>query len=632
MKKLVVLIVFLFFVSFDYLRAETEHYNCIEVTTDVVNDSVQYGINKENQAQFTLKDCELKDIKIHTKAADISYDSSRRLVENGNVEKNDLFAYMCEMPFIEGNDITGYKKIEANFYRAKISPLISPKYPLYPTLKQTAQKLNLDLPDRTFVIFSKIGYSTHEFFCYAKNNGKKPLQDKCTYSFEHVLDIHLKNRDALSLSAIAEKYTSKLEYDKSEKAYLMAMKIDSDYEPLFLFYKETGQYKKAITLLSKALSNDPYNYKLYTDLAIIYLYDNNYNNAESYIRKALRFNFENERNAYEVYEVLGDILMKKRDYGNVIASFEMASNLAKKQCESDSLMLENFLNNKVPPTDCESEVLPYQLKIIYSLIELDDFNNAEKLANSLLSKFPSYSSCLYIALSNIYAGKNEFDKAIEMADKSVSLFQIKGIGAKIEMGEVYPQIISVDIGSPAYKAGLKVSDRIINVGDKDLRLFIGQDKIQMITDYLNNASNPVLKVCPKDSEILKNVPLKPEEYLRPTAAWALALKALVLRESGKKDEFEKNAIRAYELNPDIWLTQITMALAFADKGNNNKALNILEKAKAHSNDSIVLLIKPIVCKKSKKLDEAINSYKEIPKELLQTKNAFYRKFLDEVNL
>lgn len=106
---------------------------------------------------------------------------SQRLVKNGRMEKNDLFAIECNEPFPEGGNIIDYERINLMFYRAKIFPLITPEYPLYQTLKQTAEKVNLETPHRTFIIFSGLGGTSHEFFCYA---GRKPSRDKCQYSFD----------------------------------------------------------------------------------------------------------------------------------------------------------------------------------------------------------------------------------------------------------------------------------------------------------------------------------------------------------------------------------------------------------------------------------------------------------------
>lgn len=315
----------------------------------------------------------------------------------------------------------------------------------------------------------------------------------------------------------------------------------------------------------------------------------------------------------------------------------MASELSKKKCEEDSLMLERFLDNKVPPLNCDKETLPYQLKIIYSLIGLEDFKSAEELVNNLLTKasydpdnpHSTYFPYFYGYLSFIYAGKGEFDKAIEMADRAVSLLKRRGIGANIQMGEIYPQIVSVDRGTPAERAGLKKGDRIINIGDKDLRFFRGQNLIKMIVDYLNENKNPRLKIHPKNSPELKEVEIKPEEFLKPAAAQVLAFKALILRIKGKQDEFEKISLKAYELNPEDSLTLITLALVNADRGRYNEAIELLKKLEKYSYDSLVLLTRPLVYKKAKEIERANKFYKEIPEELLKTKNALYKKLLDE---
>ena len=631
MKTIFISTIILFLVTSAYAQGETERYKCVEVKTDLVDDKIHYSIKKENHAEFALKNCLPIELKIHVKNRAMAYKQSRRLVEDGRIEKNDLFAIECIEPFPANDDLINYESINLEFYRGKISPLITPEYPLYPTLKQIAEKLNLDTPHRTFVIFDGFGGATLEFFCYAD---EKPLQDKCQYSFDEILDIHGKNRNIVAIKDIAEKYFKRQDYEKTEKAYMKLMELsdNKEYEGLLSLYIATGQYNKAKDVMVKQIKNSPYEPLLYTSLARLYLYEKEYYQAEAVIQGALNLRFE--RNEHELYGILGEVYIAKRDYMEAIVSFEKASRLLKKECEDNRIISGFFNKEELPTIDCELQILPYQLKIIYSLIKLEDFSKAEKMAKDLLVKAQNVAH-LYGHLSYIYAGKGQFEKAIEMSDKTLSLLTRRGIGANIVKGEIYPVVLSVDRNTPAERAGLKKGDRIINIGinigDKDLRLFREKgDILQLIVEYISKNEKIKLTIHPENSYELKDIELKPEYILKPEASQTLAFKALILRIRGNYDEFKKQALKAYELNPEDRLAQLTMSLAMIDDKPDN-AVKIIEKFDKNIDDSLVMIINPIVYAKCGQIDKAKEFYRKIPRELLKTKNALYKSLLDEIN-
>lgn len=612
MKKFISIII-LFLVASAYAQGETEKYKCIEVKTDLVDDKVQYIIKKENHAEFILKNCLPDKLKINIKNKDITYEQSRRLVEDGRIEKNDLFAIECNEPVLLEGELINPRSLEVNFYRGKISPLITSEYPLYPTLKQTAEKINLDIPHRTFVVFGGLGGATHEFFCYADQISS---EDKCTYTFDEALNIHAKNKNTFAINNLAEKYFKRRDYEKAEKAYkkLVELSDNEGYRGLLSLYTATGRYRDAKNILAKLIKDSPYDAQLYTSIARIYLYEGDYDRAESAIQWALKLRFE--RNEHEAYGILGEIFSNRKDHRDAVINFDRALKLFKKECEDNNLMLD-FFNKELPPLDCELQALPYQLRIIYNLIELEEFNKAEKIAKDLLVKAQNIPH-LYGHLSYIYAGKGEFDKAIEMSDKAISLLKRRGIGANIVMGEIYPEVVSVDVNTPAEKAGLEEGDRIINIGDKDLRLYKEGNIIQMIVEYVNKNEKVKLTIHPKSSSELEEVELNPEEILKPDASRALAFKALILRIKGNPDESKKQALKAYELNPDDGLAQITMALARIDDKSNG-ALEIIEKLEKKGNDSLVMLIKPIIYAKAGQMERAKELYKKNPKRTIKDK-------------
>lgn len=632
MRKILILFILLSLLEFAYAQTETEKYSCIEVKTDLENDKIRYSINRENTSEFTLKNCIPENLKIYVKNRTITYAKSRRLIEDGRIEKNDLFAIECYQPLSEDGNLADYEGINLNFYKGKISGLITPEYPLYPTLKQTSEKLNIAVPHRTFIIFNGFGGSSHEFFCYVDGKKlEKPTKDNCQYSFDEVLDIHAKNKNTVAISDLAEKYFKRQDYEKAEKAYKKLMEIskNSDYSGLLSIYIATGQYKSAEELLLKRLKDSPFDTLLYISLAKVYLYQKDYAKAKSTIQKALKLKFE--AGEYEAHAILGEVYIKERKYQDAIDSFEKASKFFKKECEDKNLMMSHFFNRQeTKPIDCSVQTIPYQLKIIYSLTELEDFKRAEKLVIEMLTKTPN-DPHIYGHLAYVYAGEGQFDKALEMADKATSLLKRKGIGANIVMGEVYPMIVYVSKNTPAERAGLKKGDKIINLGDNDIRfLRENGDILRTVVDYINKNEKIKFKVYSENSIELKDLEQIPEEFLEKKASEVLAFKALILRIKGETSEFEKQSLKAYELNPEDKLTLTVMGLLKTDKGRYKEAVEILEKLTKYSNDSLILLIKPLIHAKAGEMDKAKEYYREIPEELLKTRNALYKRLLNEI--
>ncbi len=635
MKRILIISFLLFGLGFAYAYAETEKYECTEVKTEIVDDKIQIRIIKENTAEFELKDnCVPENLKVKVKDKIIIYQGNRRLVEDGRIEKNDLFAVECYEPFLEGENVYDYQSIQAKFYKGKISPLITPDYPLYPTLKQTAEKVNLDAPQRTFIIFGGFGGALHEFFCYIdEKSSKKPSNDICKYSFDEVIDIHAKNKDTSALKGVGDKYLKRFEYEKAEKAYRKIAEITSweEYDSILNFYITTKNLNKAKEILLKKISQSPYDTSLYPALAKVYLYDRQYDKAEALIQKSLNLRYES--GLYEAYGILGEIYLAKREFQDAIVSFKKASGLLKKECEDDRDFMQLFFRQKDGiDFDCETQPLPYYLKIIQSLTELGDFKKAEDMAKELLRKIQN-DPYLYGHLSYVYAAKGEFDIAIEMADKAISLLKRKGIGANIVEGEIYPMVVSIDKNTPAERAGLKKGDKIINIGDKDLRLLRETGDItKLLVDYIRNNEKVILKIHSKNSVELRDIEIKPEEFLKPEASNALAFRFLLLRIKGKLDEADNSSLKAYELNPEDSLSVISLALVKSDRGKHNEAIPLVEKLRIDETSSLVLLIKPIIYAKAGKLDRARELQKEIPKDLVNTKNALHKKLLDEIKM
>ncbi len=73
-----------------------------------------------------------------------------------------------------------------------------------------------------------------------------------------------------------------------------------------------------------------------------------------------------------------------------------------------------------------------------------------------------------------------------------------------------------------------------------------------------------------------------------------------------------------------------MVLVNVDKGRYSETIKNLEQVGKDEHDSLILLTRPLVFGKAKEIDKARKFYREIPEELLKTKNVLYRGFLNEI--
>ncbi len=131
----------------------------------------------------------------------------------------------------------------------------------------------------------------------------------------------------------------------------------------------------------------------------------------------------------------------------------------------------------------------------------------------------------YDWLGLVKAARGENGKALEMAEKSLSLFKKKGIVASISEGEIYPLIVAVQNGIPAERAGLKIGDRVVVVNGQDVRHSPEQeDPTQMVVRIVKAQEKAKLIIYRPGSLELKKVEVQVEEYWPEEAGPVLKLK------------------------------------------------------------------------------------------------------------
>ncbi len=516
-----------------------QKYRGFEVKTGIVDDRVQYSLVKENSVEFTINGkCELENIRLSVGGKQYGYAKVERVLEDGRIEKNDLFAYICYEPGALNDPQANPEEVQFKFFRGKISPVINPDYPLYATLKLSAERQGIKMPHRTLAVLNGFGNASHEFFCYLEGAGDGvPAVDSCSIPFDEVLETHYRNKNAVALMDLGDKYARRFDYEKAEKAYLKALSLpgQEDHRRLVEMYLESGQPARARQYLQGQLKRSPMNFNLHLLLARVYLderaYDKSMEEAESSLK------LEAERGLYESNAILGRAQLGKRNYVEAIECLSLAAVLAEKECRESRELWDKFFRQEQeqPASDCRLARMPYEQSIVYALLCLEEYDRAEKGAEALV-KVAASDPYNYGWLAFASTGLGKLDKAAEQADQCLALFRRKGIGAAIARGEIYPQVISVQAGTAADRTGLKKGDRIIAVNGQDLRFFREQEEPERALARLVRKEERVkLLVQPAGSAELKTVEVQSEEFLNEKAAPVVKLKELIEKSKYKVD-------------------------------------------------------------------------------------------------
>jgi hypothetical protein len=135
----------------------------------IVDKGGKYEIDNKDYVELVLDKDIVISIRLHTKAAhkDVKFSDCRKLEDDGS---NFTKWYSIECRNIESYDGKSAAWLEIYFADAYvgISPEITPQYSMYKKLKEVSDRLGLNVPSRTFVIYAD-KKPIFEFFCYPEN-------------------------------------------------------------------------------------------------------------------------------------------------------------------------------------------------------------------------------------------------------------------------------------------------------------------------------------------------------------------------------------------------------------------------------------------------------------------------------
>ncbi|MCS7164319.1 MAG: tetratricopeptide repeat protein [Thermodesulfovibrio sp.] len=393
-------------------------------------------------------------------------------------------------------------------------------------------------------------------------------------------------------------FVTELGIDESQEVIAKINKAEKALPELILevtaqFWLEK-KYEKVISLANEVLKRQPDSFEAYAILAHGYHATGKFDEAIKYAEMSLKI----QKNS-TAYMALGRIYSAKGEKIKAIDNFKKALEINPK---------ETTANFEIGVILAEQEKFREAQKAFLKEIERVGDKSIEA-APSLL-----FVSILDLDLGN-YAG------SLNSSTKVIELLQFSGIGARVEIAGKYPVIREVTESAPAQKAGLEVGDRILKINGQSTEGWDGNKIIQNLRGP--EGSQVVLTIERKGWDKPKDFVVVRETIFDKKAASAFAVRAFARRELGNKEDFFKDAEKAYSINHNDTWARRAMVVALIDKGNFSEALKILPEEKTNFDR----LLETIIYARLENMKRASETYSQILEEYFITKSAFKQRYI-----
>lgn len=228
---------------------------------------------------------------------------------------------------------------------------------------------------------------------------------------------------------------------------------------------------------------------------------------------------------------------------------------------------------------------------------------------------------IYDKMVDIYARMGKFDEAISSLRKAISLKTSTGIGIKIAIEENYLVVKDLMEG-PAKRAGIEVGDKIIKINGQSIK---GWD-INKVIQALRGAEGTqvVLTIKRKELKDLIEKTLTRETIIEKSAAPFFGLRSLVYRIKGNAEDAEKDAEKAYSLDPNTDNAKEALGATYIDKGKYDDAIKILSTTS--KDNYFARILEATAYAKQGDFKKAVEIYNSIPEDYLSAKNVLRQSY------
>lgn len=320
----------------------------------------------------------------------------------------------------------------------------------------------------------------------------------------------------------------------------------------------------------------------------------------------------------QAYRVVANLSLKNNDIAEALAASQMHVQLAPKDPNGYLLLYKCYLAQRkykdaiaqleqAVSLAPKSAILLIKLHDIY--IERSKYEKAIEAVKRYIEQRPDdHYAPLRLALLYFKLGK--YDEVIRISEKAINTLSFSGIGASIIKNEgEYTKIKSVELNSPAQKAGLKPNYEIVEVDGKSTLEMSLNEVVQSLRGQ--EGTNVKIKVRKPDTDETFTVVLIREKfYANPVVASYISLIALSSIELNNKTNAKKYMEEAEKISPQDDYLKLAKSALYLKEMQYEKSL--AEAASVKDSDYAQLL-QSIAYAKLGKYEESITLYKKIKK-------------------
>lgn len=247
-----------------------------------------------------------------------------------------------------------------------------------------------------------------------------------------------------------------------------------------------------------------------------------------------------------------------------------------------------------------------------------------------LKKTSINSRTAYYIAAQAYMGLGEYNESINWLNKAISLSSISGAGLTVAIEDNYP-VVKELIEGPAKRAGIKAGDKIIKINGKSTAGWEIDKIIQNIRG--TEGTQVILTIKRKDLDKPIEITIIREVITEKSAAPLFGLRSLAYRMKGNTEAAEKDAEKAYSLNPKDETTKEAVGAVYIDKWDYDSAIKILSNTS--KDNYFARVLEATAYAKKGDYKKAVEIYSSIPDDYFVSKSVLRQnvinKFFESLN-